>query len=84
MGFSFSILCTPVFSPNQSASVCMWEKFFDADKPLKQKHRLGSKQNTALVYVSAVHFSAEQWCIKLNRVVLSQTAVLHSLDATIF
>lgn len=53
-------------------------------KPLKQKHRLGSKQDTALVYVSAVHFSAEQWCIKLNRVVLVQTAVLHFLDVKIF
>lgn len=26
MGFSSSILCAFVFSPNQNASVCMWGK----------------------------------------------------------
>lgn len=37
MGFSVSISSTPVFSLNQSASVCTWEKLFDADKTTETK-----------------------------------------------
>lgn len=84
MGFSFSVSWTPVFRQKKRAStnqsVCVWEKFFEAKTPTGFQ----TEYCVSICTVSAVHFSAEQWRIKLNRVVLTQTAVSHLLDVTIF